>query len=97
MGATADLERGAREWSKRCKDEHGTDKIRVARIDVVATVLERDELQWLDLTIRRPTVVANVEGAARFGGHGEADELRVWWKARTPDGQRAPRVDGEAG
>ena len=42
------------------------DEIRVARVDVVATVPGRDELQWLDVTIRRPAV-ANVEGAARLG------------------------------
>ena len=29
---------------------------------------DRDELRWLDVPIRRPTAVANVEGAARFGG-----------------------------
>ena len=39
IGATADLERVAPQWSKRSEDKHGTDKIRVARIDVVATVL----------------------------------------------------------
>ena len=30
-------------------------------------------------------------------GHGEADQLRVGWKARTADGQRASRADDEAG
>ena len=30
-------------------------------------------------------------------GHGEADQLRVGWKARTADGQRALKADDEAG
>ena len=51
---------------KTKKDKNDTAKRRVARIDVVATVLGRDEL--LDVTMRRPTAVANVEGAARLGG-----------------------------
>ena len=59
MGATAGLERVARLWSKQFTDKHVTDKIRVARIDVVATVLGRDELEWLDMAIRRPTAVPN--------------------------------------
>ena len=44
------------------------EKIRAARIEVVATVPGRDELQWLDVTIRRPTAVAYVEEAAKLGG-----------------------------
>ena len=54
--------------SQRFKDKHGTDKTRVPRIDVVVTVPGKDGLQWLDVTKRRPTAVANVEGAARLGG-----------------------------
>ena len=61
-------ERVASQWLHQFKDEHGVDKIRVARIDVVATTLGRDELQWLDVPIRTPTAVANLEGAARFVG-----------------------------
>ena len=68
MGAKTDLERVAPQCSKRYKDKHGTDKIRVPRIDVVVTVPRKDGLQWLDVTIRRPTAVANVEGATRLGG-----------------------------
>ena len=56
------------------------DEIRVARIDVVATILGRDEQQWLEVTTLRPTFVAHVEGAARFGGcsaiQGEKKEKR---------------------
>ena len=36
-------------------EKKGTDKYRVGRIDVVATILGKDELQWLDITIKRPT------------------------------------------
>ena len=68
MGAPADMERVAPQWSKQYKDKRGADEYRVARIDVVATIPGRDELQWLEVTIRRPTAVAHVEGAARFGG-----------------------------
>ena len=32
MGATVDLERVAPQWSKRCRDQSGMEKIRVARI-----------------------------------------------------------------
>ena len=42
MGATADMERVAPQWSKQYKDKHGAEKIRVARIDVVAPVQETD-------------------------------------------------------
>ena len=62
------MERVTPQWSKRYKDKHGTDQIRVAKIDVVAPVAGRDKLQWPDVTIRRPMAVANVEGAARSGG-----------------------------
>ena len=82
MGATADLERVAPQWSKRYQDKYGTDKIRVAGCHVVDTVRGRDELQWLDVTIRRPAAVANVEGAARFGGfaaiQGEKEKTRKY-------------------
>ena len=43
MGATADMERAAPQWSKQHNDRHGADKIRVARTDVVATIPVRDE------------------------------------------------------
>ena len=62
------MERVAPQWSKQYKDKHGADKIRVARIGVVATIPGRDELQWPDVTIRRPTAVANFGRAARVGG-----------------------------
>ena len=45
------------------------EKIRVARIVVVATIPGSNELQWLDVTIRRPTALTNMEGSARMGGH----------------------------
>ena len=45
------------------------EKIRMARIDVVATIPGSNELQWLDVTIRRPTALTNMEGSARAGGH----------------------------
>ena len=38
MGATVDLERVAPQWSKRYRDQSGMEKIRVARIDAVATI-----------------------------------------------------------
>ena len=62
VGPTPDLERVALHWSKQYEDKRGTDKMRVARIDVVAPVPDRDGLQWLDVTVRRPKVVANDEG-----------------------------------
>ena len=61
MGATVDLERVAPQWSKRYRDQSGTAKIRVARIDAVATIPGSNELQWLDVTIRRPTALTNME------------------------------------
>ena len=39
MGATVDLERVAPQWSKKYKYKEGNDEYRVARIDVVATIL----------------------------------------------------------
>ena len=45
------------------------EKIRVARIDAVATIPGSNELQWQDVTIRRPTALTNMEGSARMGGH----------------------------
>ena len=41
----------------------------MARIDVVATIPGSNELQWLEVTIRRPTALTNMEGSARMGGH----------------------------
>ena len=69
MGVTVDMERVAPQWSKRYRDASGTEKITVARIDLVATIPGSNELQWLDVTIRRPTALTNMEGAARMGGH----------------------------
>ena len=69
MGATVDLERVAPQWSKRYRDQSGMEKIRVARIDAVATVPGSNELLWLDVTIRRPTALTNMEGSARGRGH----------------------------
>ena len=51
------------------RDQNGMEKIRVARIDVVATIPGSNELQWLDVTIRRPTALTNMEGSSRTGGH----------------------------
>ena len=62
MGATVDLERAAPQWSKRYRDQNGTETIRVARFDVVATIPGSNELPWLDVTIRRPTDLTNMEG-----------------------------------
>ena len=45
------------------------EKIRVARIDVVATIPGSNDLQWLHVIIRRPTALTNMEGSARLGGH----------------------------
>ena len=58
----------APQWSKQCQDKDGNDKYRVARADVVVTIPESDELQWLDVTSRSPTAAANAEGGARNGG-----------------------------
>ena len=69
MGATVDLERVAPQWSKRYRDQSGMEKIRVARTDFVATIPGSNELQWLDVTIRWPTALTNMEGSARAGGH----------------------------
>ena len=62
-------ERVAPQWSKRYRDKNGAEKIIVARIDVVATIPGSNELQRLDVTIRRPTALTNMEGSARLGGH----------------------------
>ena len=53
MGATVDLERVAPQWAKKYKGNDGIGRIRTARIDVVATIPGSNELQWLDITIRR--------------------------------------------
>ena len=68
MGAMADLEKVAPQWSKRYKHKNGVDSVRVVRIGVVVTVFGRDEVQQLDVAIRRPTALANVEGSAGSGG-----------------------------
>ena len=77
-----DLERGAPQWWKRHRDQSGTEKIRVARIDAVATIPGSNELQWLDVAIRRPTALTNMEGSARMGGHaatqGEREETKKY-------------------
>ena len=44
-------------------------KIRAARIDAVDTIPGSNELQWLDVTIRRPTALTNMERSARAVGH----------------------------
>ena len=67
MGATVKLERVAPKWSKRYRDQNGMEKNRVARIDVVATIPGSNELKYLDVTIRRPTALTNMEGSARMG------------------------------
>ena len=38
-------------------------------IDVVATIPGSNELQWLDITIRRPTAQTNVTESAKTAGH----------------------------
>ena len=81
MGAAVDLARVAPQWSKRCGDQSGMEKVRVARIDAVATIPGSNELQWLDVTIRTPTALTNMEGSARTGGHaatqGEREKKEV--------------------
>ena len=69
MDATVDLERVAPQWSRKYRDNEGNDKIKTARIDVVATIPGSHELQWMDVTIRRPTAQTNVAEAAETGGH----------------------------
>ena len=69
MGATVDLERVAPQWAKKYKGNDGIERIRTARIDVVATIPGSNELQWLDITIRRPTAQTNVTEAAKTTGH----------------------------
>ena len=44
------------------------EKIGVARIDAVATIPGSNKLHWLDVTIRRPTALTNMEESARTGG-----------------------------
>ena len=86
MGATVDLERVAPQLSKRCRDNNGTVKIRVVRIDVVATIAGSNELQLLDIKIRRPTALTKMEGAARAGGHaatqGEREKTKKYRKQK---------------
>ena len=84
---------------RRQKDEQGADEYRVMRIDVVATIPGGDELQCLDVTIRKPMAIANVEGAPSRARErekerdqprlGEADQLRT--------GERRPRAADENG
>ena len=69
MGATVDLERVAPQWAKKYKGNDGIERIRTARIDVVATIPGSNERQWLDITIRRPTAQTNVTKAAKTAGH----------------------------
>ena len=69
MGATFDLERVAPQWSRKYRGNDGYERIRTARIDLVATIPGLNELQWLDITIRRPTAQTNVAGAAMMAGH----------------------------
>ena len=69
MGATVDLERVAPQWAKKYNGQDGVERIRTARIDVVATIPGSNELQWLDITIRRPTAQTNVTESARTAGH----------------------------
>ena len=47
----------------------------MARIDVVATVLGRDELQWLDVTMRLPGLTTKL-AEARGGEPNAAPALR---------------------
>ena len=68
MGATVDLERVAPQWSRKYRGNDGCERIRTARIDLVATIPGLNELQWLDITIRRPTAQTNVAGAAVRAG-----------------------------
>ena len=77
MGATVDLVRVAPQRPKRYRDQNGMDKIRVARIYAVAKIPVSNELQWLDVTIRRPTALANMEGLARKRGHAATQGERV--------------------
>ena len=99
MGATADLERVALQWTKKYQDKDGNDKYRVARIDVVATIPGSDELQWLDVTTRRPTAAANVEGGAKNGGfaalQGEKEQTRKYGNRNeeSPDTVKPVRFD----
>ena len=65
---TADLERVAPQRTSEWKDGPGNTNYNEARIVVVATLPGRDELRWLDITIRRPTAATNVQGAAHHGG-----------------------------
>ena len=85
------MERVAPQWSNKYKYKQGADENRVPGIDVVATIPRRDELQWLDVTFRRPTAVSNVEFAANFGGfsalQGEERKTRKYrnWYEIGPD------------
>ena len=92
---------------RRQKDEQGADEYRVMRIDVVATIPGGDELQCLDVTIRRPTAIANVEGAARFfvvslpsrarEREKERDRPRHGEADQLRTGERRPRAADENG
>ena len=43
------------------------EKIRLVRIDVVATTPDSNELQWLDVTSRRPSALTNMEWIGKNG------------------------------
>ena len=84
MGSTVDMERVAPQWSKKYKGNDGIDGIKTARIDVVATIPGSNEIQWLDVTIRRPTALTNVMEAATTAGHaammGEKEKNKKVWE-----------------
>ena len=96
MGATVDLERVAPEWSKRYRDRSG-----IARIDAIATIPGSNELQWLDVTIRRPTALTNMEGSARKGGHaamqGEREKTKKYGNKKEGDRDTVKPISTELG
>ena len=68
MGATVDLERRAPQWTMMTQDEKGHSRSKLAQIDILV-ILGRDELDWLDVTIRRWTSSQLVHAAASTAGH----------------------------
>ena len=63
-GGDVDLERTAPQWpTTTTQDENDHSRFKLAKIDILVTILMRDELAWLDVTTRRHAV-ASIAGHA---------------------------------
>ena len=69
MAAMVDSERTAPLWTTTTQDENGHFRSKLAQFGIVVTTPWRDELEWLDVAIRRSTSSELVHGAASAAGH----------------------------